>query len=68
MCFDCADEQDIDAGAAGAARAAEVRAIIDSLPTCVSRETCDTAALSFCLVQTKPARKRMVGPLFLPAD
>ena len=51
-----------DSGAAGAARAAEVRALLEALPTCVSRDMCDNLVLSFCLVYSKGARKRMVPP------
>ena len=52
----------VDSGVAGAARAAEVRALLEALPTCVSREMCDALVLSFCLVHSKGARKRMVRP------
>lgn len=51
-------------GAAGSAKAAEVRAIIAALPTCVTREQCDTLAENFVLVQSKGARKRMVRPAY----
>jgi hypothetical protein len=38
-----------------------VRALIAALPTCVTREQCDTLAENFLLVQSKGARTRMVG-------
>ena len=38
----------------------QVRALIAALPTCVTREQCDTLAENFVLVQSKGARTRMV--------
>ncbi len=55
-------------GAAGAAKVAEVRALIEALPTCVTREQCDTLCMSFVLVHSKGARKRMVRALTLVAS
>ncbi len=62
MLWGRAGEAAVDSGVAGAARAAEVRALLEALPTCVSRDMCDNLVLSFCLVHSKGARKRMVPP------
>ena len=54
-----------DEGPDAAARPgrAEVEAIVACLPTLSSREECDELAVNFCYVNSKGARKRMVGPI-----
>ena len=39
-----------------------MRAVIEALLTCVTREGCDALATNFCLVASKAARRRMVRP------
>lgn len=45
---------------------AEVEAVMACLPTLSGREDCDELAVNFCYVNSKGARKRMVGPLLQP--
>ena len=51
-----------DAAEAARAGRAEVDAVLACLPGLTCREACDDVAVSFCYVNSKGARKRMVRP------
>lgn len=44
----------------GLAGAREVAALLERLPECTGRDSCDAVAINFCFLATKGARKRMV--------
>ena len=43
----------------------EVADLLQRLPECATRDDCDAFAVSFCLVATKSARRRLVRPASL---
>jgi len=55
-----ADEEAAEEGPSGAIKAAEMRALLEALPTCVTREQCDMVSTNLVLFHSKLARKRMV--------
>lgn len=57
-----AKDSTADAHALGGAKTkAALDALLSQLPKCISRELCDELSVNFCYLNSKAARKRLVG-------